>query len=87
MKLRLLNLLIGLDQLLYVLVTLGSGSPDETLSAAAYRTEKKGRLLGSLFRPIIDFIFLPIEKNHCQKAYSSEKKRSQLPFEYNKERN
>ena len=40
MKQRLLNILIALDQLAYVLVTLGAGHPDETLSAAAWRTEQ-----------------------------------------------
>ena len=34
MRRRLLNLLIALDQLVYVLLTLGHGSPDETMSAA-----------------------------------------------------
>ena len=33
MKQRLLNILIALDQLIYALVTLGYGSPLETLSA------------------------------------------------------
>ena len=41
MKQRMLNLLIAFDQLAYVLVTLGAGSPDETLSAAAWRTEQE----------------------------------------------
>ena len=34
MKQRLLNLLIAIDQLLWVLLTLGRGHPDETISAA-----------------------------------------------------
>ncbi|OYW74843.1 MAG: hypothetical protein B7Z26_11245, partial [Asticcacaulis sp. 32-58-5] len=37
--------------------TLGAGDPDETMSAAAWRTEQKGRLLGRLFRPLIDRLF------------------------------
>lgn len=52
---RTLNLLIALDQLAYVLLTLGAGHPDETLSAAAYRTERKkppaGRHLSPTDRP------------------------------------
>lgn len=48
LKQRLLNVAIAVDQLVYVLVTLGSGKPDETLSSAAWRTEQKGRLLGRL---------------------------------------
>ncbi len=34
MKQRILNILIALDQLAYVLLTLGAGHPDETLSAS-----------------------------------------------------
>ena len=82
MKQRLLNLLIALDQLAYVLLTLGAGHPDETLSAAAYRTELKGRRLGRFFRPVIDWLFRPLEKDHCRKAYEAEKRGVQLPKEY-----
>ena len=82
MKQRLLNLLIALDQLAYVLVTLGAGSPDETLSAAAWRTEQEGRILGRIFRPLIDLLFLPIGRDHCRTAWLSEVQRSQLPSDY-----
>lgn len=41
---RLLNVLIALDQLAYVLLTLGRGSPDETLSAAAWRQRGRAEL-------------------------------------------
>ena len=87
MKQRLLNIAIAFDQLVYVLVTLGAGSPDETLSAAAYRTEKAGRLFGKVFRPLIDLLFLPLERQHCYKAYQSELNRTQLPEEYNQKEN
>lgn len=79
---RIFNLAVAIDQLAYVLLTLGAGHPDETLSAAAYRTEKKNRLLGIAFRPLIDLIFLPIERDHCRKAYEAEKQGRQLPKEY-----
>lgn len=79
---RILHLLIALDQLAYVLLTLGAGHPDETLSAAAWRTERKNRLLGIAFRPVIDFIFRPFETEHCRKAYEAEKRGAQLPKEY-----
>ena len=82
MKQRLLNIAIAFDQLVYVLVTLGAGSPDETMSAAAYRTEKAGKLFGKVFRPLIDLLFLPIERQHCYKAYESEKQGKHLPPEY-----
>ena len=82
MKRRLLNLLIALDQLTYVLLTLGAGHPDETLSAAAWRTEQAGRPWGRIFRPVIDFIFLPMERDHCYRSYISEQRGAQLPKEY-----
>ena len=82
MKRRLLNVGIAIDQLAYVLLTLGAGSPDETLSAAAYRSEGNGKWLGRIFRPLIDALFLPFERNHCRIAYQSEKRGLHLPPEY-----
>lgn len=72
MKRRLLNFLIAVDQLIYVIITLGNGDPDETISAAAWRLEQAGRWQGKLFRPIIDTI-LWFDKEHCRKAYLAEK--------------
>ncbi len=43
LKRRLLNLFIALDQLLWVILTLGNGCPDETISAALWRMERAGR--------------------------------------------
>ena len=82
MRQRILNILIALDQLAYVLLTLGAGSPDETLSAAAWRTEQAGKLGGRIFRPVIDLIFMPIERDHCRRAYEAERLGRQLPPEY-----
>ena len=82
MKQRVLNLLIAIDQLVYVLITLGRGSPDETLSAAAWRTEQEGHILGRLFRPLIDFLARPWERDHCRKAFESERSGGHLPKEY-----
>ena len=82
MKRRILNLLIALDQLAWVLLTLGRGHPDETISAAAWRMEQQGKLVGRILRPLIDLLFLPIERDHCRKAWLSEVQRSQLPSDY-----
>lgn len=84
MKQRALNLLIALDQFLYVVFTLGVGMPDETMSAAAYRGELDGRILAKFFRPVIDTLFW-LQPEHCRKAYESELKRSQLPATYQQE--
>lgn len=82
MRRRLLNIFIALDQLAWVLSTLGNGQPDETISAALWRMERQGKRAGLWFRPVVDFLFRPFEKNHCLIAYLEEKRRQQLPKEY-----
>jgi hypothetical protein len=71
MKQRALNLLIAIDQLIYVVITFGRGHPDETMSAAAWRLEQKGRWQGKLFRPLIDKLFW-FDPDHCRTSYESE---------------
>lgn len=78
---RLHNIGVSLDQTIFCLLTLGKSMPDETASAAAYRTEQKGRLLGKIFRPIIDVLFF-WQHEHCKTAFESELQRKQLPSEY-----
>lgn len=81
---RLKNWLVALDQFVLSTITLGAAYPDETISAAAWRTEKKGKLLGKLARPMIDLLFRPFETDHCYKAYKSELEKAHLPEEYRK---
>lgn len=85
MKQRLLNWLIALDQFLFNTVTLGYSSPDETLSAAAWRWEQSGKLVGRVLRPLIDALFLPFERDHCRAAYLSELRGLHLPPEYHQD--
>ena len=80
MKQRIKHLLIAFDQLIYVVITLGAGMPDETMSAAAYRMELAGKPAG-VFRPVIDAL-LWFDVDHCRQAYLSEAGRKQLPDEY-----
>ena len=82
MKQRILNLLIAIDQLAWVIVTLGKGSPDETISAAMWRMEQEGKLAGRLFRPVIDAIFYPLERDHCRLSFESEVRGAHLPDYY-----
>jgi len=84
---RLLNILISLDQFVFVLITLGGAHPDETPSAAAWRLESEGRLSGRIFRPAIDWVFarLPFgwaEQDHCRKSFEAERERRHLPKAY-----
>lgn len=78
MNQRIKNILISFDQLLLTLATLGASSPDETISAAAYRWEQQKKPYGNPLRVTIDFVASPFEKNHCFLSYVSEVNRSQL---------
>ena len=82
MKQRLLNLFIALDQLAWVVLTIGKGSPDETISAAAWRMEQQGKFAGRVLRPLIDALFAPLEREHCRLSYESEATGAQLPDGY-----
>lgn len=72
-----LNVLIAADQLVNTLI---GGYPDETISAAAWRGEQSGRIAGKIMRPVIDFLFLPLERSHCKRAFESEYNFSQRPL-------
>jgi hypothetical protein len=65
-----LSLLIRFD--IWVMVTFLGGLPGETISAAAYNSERTGKIGGIIGRPIIDLIFLPFQKQHCQKSWRQE---------------
>lgn len=78
---RILNVLICLDQLGLSILTLGASSPDETMSAAAWRWEKNGILRGRILRPLIDRLFW-FDTDHCKTSYESEINRAHLPREY-----
>jgi hypothetical protein len=82
MKQRLLNVLIAIDQLAWVILTLGKGYPDETISAASWRMERQGKIAGRVLRPLIDLLFLPIERDHCRLSFESEVRGAQLPDYY-----
>lgn len=72
------NILVALDQLVNTFL---GGEPDETLSSRAWRTYRKGKVFGKIFRPLIDTLLF-FDKNHCENAYIAEKRRRQLPPEF-----
>lgn len=79
---RIFNLLVMLDQCVWVIITAGHGHPDETISAACWRMELAGKRQGRVFRRAIDWLFRPFERDHCYQSYLSERARRQLPPEY-----
>lgn len=78
---RLGNILRGIDQFLFVLVTLGAAHNDETPSAAAWRLELEGHWSGKFWRPVIDGLFF-FDKNHCEESFWNEVLHKQLPPVY-----
>jgi hypothetical protein len=71
-KYRAFRLLVALDIFLFCCLVLGNVSYNgQTASAAAYLLERDGKLLGRIFRPLIDFIFSH-QPNHCEESYFSE---------------
>jgi hypothetical protein len=83
MKQRLFNLLLAIDSLLYVILTLGNGSPLESCSSAAWRLEQEGKPAGKFFRPRIDWLFAKLgDDNHCQESFENLKRMKYLPEFY-----
>jgi hypothetical protein len=80
MKQRILNILIALDQFIFSLITLGGSEPMETISAAMWRLETHGKLVGMIMRPTIDTLFW-FDPDHCQVSYENTKKHIYLPEE------
>ena len=70
---RILIALIAIDHCGLVLLTLGNCYRGETISASAWRQEQAGRLQGRIARPVIDWLFRVIEKDHCQVSWIAEK--------------
>ena len=70
----LLNIIIALDQTINAVVR---GSPDETLSARAYRNKD---MYGYPY-VVINYIFF-WQEDHCRQAYWSEVIRAHLPKDY-----
>jgi hypothetical protein len=76
-----LRVLIALDQ--FINVAICNGEPDETMSSAAYRMERDGHFWGFM-RKVIDFLFYPLQRDHCRAAYESELLRRQYSQEFQK---
>ena len=73
LRARLLILLISVDSLLLAIFTLGNCERGETISACAWSLEQDGKLLGRIFRPLIDALFHFIERDHCSESWLAER--------------
>ena len=75
---RILNLLESLDMFVFQLLCLGGAWPGETISGAAYRAELNQTFMRHFRRPI-DWLFSPIQADHCQAAYRYAMRKGNLP--------
>lgn len=66
---RTLTILYIADNLLLAIITAGNCKVGETLSSVAWELSFEKKLLGRIFRPAIDWMFSPLEKEHCLKAW------------------
>lgn len=48
------------------------GHNDESISARTYRNALQGRQPWVTLEKVINFLFAPIEKNHCKRAYETD---------------
>lgn len=64
-----LQILIAIDQLVNTFL---AGDADETLSSRAYRAWRAKKPFGLVFKPLIDGLFYPIQRRHCEQAYEAE---------------
>lgn len=71
MTTRLLRILIALDIFLFALLTMGDARRNETISAACWSLEQDGKLLGRIFRPLIDALFF-FDARHCESSFRDE---------------
>jgi len=71
---RILRILVAFDIFIFSVFTLGTAKRNETVSAAAWSLEVDRKWQGRLFRPIIDFLFLPFQRNHCLECWLEEQR-------------
>lgn len=73
-KQRLLAILIALDIFILACITLGGSRRNETISSCLWTLERDGKLIGRIGRPVVDWLFSPLEANHCATSYYVEYK-------------
>lgn len=67
---RALILFWALDHLLLAALTLGHCKPYEMISSALWSLEQDQKMMGQIFRPIVDAFLYPFTgAAHCKKSY------------------
>ena len=71
-KPRLLALAVAFDCLALSALKMGDHYRGATISAECWKLEQEGKWRGKIFRPVVDFLFLWDEPNHCASAWLGE---------------
>ncbi len=74
MKQRLLAILIALDIFVLACITFGGSRRNETISSCLWTLERDGKWMGRIGRPLVDWLFSPLESHHCYVSWLVENK-------------
>jgi hypothetical protein len=69
LQIRALIILWAVDHLLLALITLGNCHSYEMVSSALYSLELDRKMVGIVFRPLVDLLLRPLGPNHCRNSY------------------
>jgi hypothetical protein len=62
----------ALDHIILVAFTVGNCQPYEQISSALWTLEQDGKVLGRIFRPVVDFLLAWLESGHCERVWKAE---------------
>jgi hypothetical protein len=65
-------MIVAADCLALSILKTGDHYRGETISSALWELEQQGKIRGRIFRPVVDFLFRPLEADHCAVAYLNE---------------
>lgn len=69
MRRRVLHFCIALDQLLFVVITLGKSYPTKTIAAWSFENAKTNNVIARMLKTVIDFVYKPLRDDHCLDSY------------------
>lgn len=68
-QIRALTVFFALDHAVLAIVTLGKCKQYEMISSALWSLEMDRKVMGIIFRPVVDKLLRPLGANHCYSSY------------------
>lgn len=72
----------GIEYLYLIVMGLYRAKLNGTLTWTANILEQEGKIAGRVFRPLVDLLFRPLERDHCRVSFESELRGAHLPDYY-----